>query len=226
VKQAPASPFFLLAARAWPTISYMDRLWKLRGGSAEFPHGNPALEWFAVWAAQEPGDDEPVPVRSVPAPAPPADRPDPFAYFVEAVAQVAAMFGGDDASTWASRLLTGAALVSAEELAPPPLILDALRAGAILDPTGATSSPSDPFARATTQWRRALRGEPSDLGSCAAEPLDDWAASLVAQLAPGRDLGSIRRELRRRGIAAFGLVAPRGGSRAPAYPVQEARTGI
>jgi hypothetical protein len=46
-----------------------------------------------------------------------------------------------------------------------------------------------------------------DLAACGELPLDEWAALLIASAmgAPGR-AAELRRELRARGVAAFGLV--------------------
>ena len=56
-------------------------------------------------------------------------------------------------------------------------------------------------------WRAIINGESEDFAACGAKPLDEWAAELVAGLlsAPARTQ-QLRRELRARGIAAFGLV--------------------
>jgi hypothetical protein len=55
-------------------------------------------------------------------------------------------------------------------------------------------------------WQGILRGESEDFGALG--PLDEWAADVVARVVgnPARADG-IRRELRRRGVAAFGVVA-------------------
>jgi hypothetical protein len=60
----------------------------------------------------------------------------------------------------------------------------------------------DPMARA---WRAMLRGESDDFPGTA--PLDEWAADTLARLmgAPSR-AAQLRRELRARGVAAFGIV--------------------
>ena len=55
-------------------------------------------------------------------------------------------------------------------------------------------------------WRAVLRGESEDYGPCGATPLDLWAANLVASSMENPALASsIRSELRRRGVAAFGF---------------------
>ena len=56
-------------------------------------------------------------------------------------------------------------------------------------------------------WRRVLSGQEADLSVCGPGTLDRWAAELVAALlgAPART-DELRRELRRRGVAAFGML--------------------
>ena len=62
----------------------------------------------------------------------------------------------------------------------------------------------DPVAMA---WRAILRGESDDYAACGAATLDEWAAETLARLmsAPSR-VSQLRRELRSRGVVAFGLV--------------------
>ncbi len=56
-------------------------------------------------------------------------------------------------------------------------------------------------------WRRILSGESEDFAACGAKPLDEWSAELVARLiAMPAKTDQLRRELRSRGVAAFGLV--------------------
>jgi hypothetical protein len=56
-------------------------------------------------------------------------------------------------------------------------------------------------------WQGILRGESEDFAACGVSMLDEWSALLVATLlgAPGR-ADTLKRELRRKGVAAFGLV--------------------
>jgi hypothetical protein len=64
---------------------------------------------------------------------------------------------------------------------------------------------SDPTAAA---WRAILLAESNDFAACGPQTLDEWAADLVAQaLAAPAKTEIVRRELRSRGVAAFGLVA-------------------
>ncbi len=56
-------------------------------------------------------------------------------------------------------------------------------------------------------WQGILRGESEDFGACGGGMHDEWAAGVLALAtgAPAR-AESFKRELRRRGVAAFGLV--------------------
>jgi hypothetical protein len=57
-----------------------------------------------------------------------------------------------------------------------------------------------------TAWRAILRGESEDFSKCAAT-LDEWAAKALASiLSAPQEADQLRRELRARGVAAFGLV--------------------
>jgi hypothetical protein len=57
-----------------------------------------------------------------------------------------------------------------------------------------------------TAWRAILRGESEDYSTCGGA-LDEWAAAALASMmsAPHK-IAQIRRELRARGVAAFGLI--------------------
>jgi hypothetical protein len=55
-------------------------------------------------------------------------------------------------------------------------------------------------------WRAVLRGEDNDLGVCGSLPLDEWAAQLTASaMGDVTRAPAVRRELRARGVAAFGV---------------------
>jgi hypothetical protein len=57
-------------------------------------------------------------------------------------------------------------------------------------------------------WRAVLAGTSSDLSTCGASTLDRWAAELLAVVlgAPAARVEDLRRDLRRRGVAAFGML--------------------
>jgi hypothetical protein len=57
-------------------------------------------------------------------------------------------------------------------------------------------------------WQALLRNESEDFEACGPSPLDEWSATVLARaLGEPSRVDSLRRELRRRGVAAFGLVA-------------------
>lgn len=63
------------------------------------------------------------------------------------------------------------------------------------------------FAQTATGWKSLLSAESEDFSSCA-ETLDDWATRVVAALLPNAaPAKEIRKELRRKGVAAFGMLA-------------------
>jgi hypothetical protein len=81
-----------------------------------------------------------------------------------------------------------------------------LSARGYLDKDGAMTSA---FSATLAAWLDVVRGKTTDLGACGAATLDTWAADLICALsgAPRSRSGDYRRELRRRGVAAFGLIA-------------------
>jgi hypothetical protein len=80
----------------------------------------------------------------------------------------------------------------------------AIASGATMDaPTIDALLASDAVA---TAWRAILRGESEDFSKCAGT-LDEWAANALASiLSAPQKAGQLRRELRARGVAAFGLI--------------------
>jgi prevent-host-death family protein len=205
-------PVNLAAARVLRLISYMQT------ACSEFPNDNPGLHQGAIWLGakiapascelppriehaalaplHEPHEDaideesEPIEIVDDLAFAdgdfgPSDDEPceteaavDPFARLAGVLTDVARTFGADAKA--AAQLDVVLGLEASDALVPAQ----------------------------TLAWRGILRGESEDFGACGTTTLDEWAADVVA-----RALGSvsrandIRRELRRRGVAAFGLVA-------------------
>jgi hypothetical protein len=87
-----------------------------------------------------------------------------------------------------------------------PLADDA--AGALAEARIVVASEVTPAFRAQSlAWRAILLGTSDDFGACGGAMLDEWAADLLARLlgAPARAT-ALRRDLRSRGVAAFGLV--------------------
>ncbi|WP_394842997.1 hypothetical protein LZC95_38795 [Pendulispora brunnea] len=63
------------------------------------------------------------------------------------------------------------------------------------------------FLRIAAEWRRVLAGEGGDFSKCGARTFDEWSADFLARVlgTPAR-FEWLKRELRRHGVAAFGLV--------------------
>jgi hypothetical protein len=74
---------------------------------------------------------------------------------------------------------------------------------------GDDATPEHAVLRAqATGWQALLRNESEDFEPCGPSPLDEWSATVLARaLGESSRVDSLRRELRRRGVAAFGLVA-------------------
>ena len=113
---------------------------------------------------------------------PPSD--DPFAMLTAVLEDVARAAGADEAM-----LATLACLLGRTRLgASAPDGHAALRAQALA-------------------WQGILRGESEDFTACGSGMLDEWCAALVAAvLGQNMRADGLKRELRRRGVAAFGLV--------------------
>ena len=101
--------------------------------------------------------------------------------------------------------LLGLRRLDAERI--PARVVDALVAGGILERGGRGMVRTQGFVDTALAWASVLRGENNDLSSCGALTLNQWCADLVARVlgAPGR-AEPVRRELRRSGVAAFGLL--------------------
>ena len=110
---------------------------------------------------------------------------DPFVTLARVLEQVARGAGAEEGALATLRVVIGQARVGADT--------------------------TDDVQRMRTQalaWQGILRGESEDFGACGASALDEWSAQMLATILgnPGKADG-LRRELRRRGVAAFGIVA-------------------
>ncbi len=133
---------------------------------------------------------------------------DEFARLTSALRDVARSLGADDEAIACLDALFGHTRLDgiATERAA-----EALLAGGVIAPTATGIARSSGFTAKVVAWQGILRGESEDFSLSdggALEPLDEWAADVLARvLGPPARADGIRRELRRRGIAAFGLVA-------------------
>ena len=127
----------------------------------------------------------------------------PFERFVGTVARVAMNRGATRAAAAVTSLL---ALGRLARDGFDPALLDTLARGRILS-SGGQATPE--FAAATAAWRAVLEGTGGDLSGCGNATLDAWAAELLAAVmnAPRSEVSELKRELRRGGVAAFGLLA-------------------
>jgi len=145
--------------------------------------------------------DPDAPLEAVTEPDAPSD---PFVTFVSVLARIALTRG----ATRAAAGLT--ALCENGRVAPGALDDGSLReliARRVVAPSGTHATAE--FRATLDAWRGVLDGSASDLSACGANTLDAWAAELLAAAlnAPNGAVPELRRELRRAGVAAFGLLA-------------------
>ncbi len=131
---------------------------------------------------------------------------DVFDTFVGVLEQVATASGADARAVECLHALLGQSRL--EGIAPDDSITEALVAGALVVRTDRGLVRAPAFTAMVLAWQGILRGESEDFGPCGAASLDEWSANLVARvLGLASKVEGIRRELRRRGVAAFGFVA-------------------
>jgi hypothetical protein len=131
--------------------------------------------------------------------------PDAFVTFAAVLSRVALELGASAGDAGLLEALLG--MKRMEGYSPGADCTEALVAGriAILAPRGLERTPQ--FTDEVLSWQRLLRGESEDFAACGTSTLDEWAANLVARATGDvTRTQAIRRELRRYGIAAFGLV--------------------
>jgi len=131
---------------------------------------------------------------------------DPFEAFAGILVDVASASGADVRAVGCLRALLGQSRLDAIVL--DESATEALVAGGLVVRTDRGIARTPAFTGLVVAWQGILRGECEDFGPCGAATLDEWSAGLVARVlgATSRTEG-IRRELRRRGVAAFGFVA-------------------
>ena len=205
--------------------------WVFRPGAAEFPHENALINRGALWIGTALcGAERVEPTEPVNAPpstgtsAPPSTVPDPTPaavhtaadaggeaahdarvdHFVRAIAEVALAHGPAETAAHVESLFKFGT--------PAPLELSdlaraALLDGNILEATEEGVHATAWFTRTSSAWQKMLRGEAENLAVCGESTLDGWTADLIACLVAKPAMASaIRRDLRRRGIAAFGML--------------------
>jgi hypothetical protein len=128
----------------------------------------------------------------------------PFDVFVGALVRVALERGAVRAAAVLPHLFEGAHAFH-EVLDPNTLATLQLRR--VLEPD--SMRPTREFTAATEAWRGLLNGTAHDLAGCGSSTLDVWGGMILGALlnAPRDRTDELRRELRKRGVAAFGLLA-------------------
>jgi hypothetical protein len=129
---------------------------------------------------------------------------DPFALFVAMLVEVAVEAGCEKAAAILPALLDQGSVVPG---VLPSSVTDMLLSTGMLVSTSAGLVGGETFRRTAAAWRAILRGDSEDFSACGTRMLDEWAADLLAGLvaAPAKS-EPLRRQLRTRGVAAFGLV--------------------
>jgi hypothetical protein len=131
---------------------------------------------------------------------------DPFTNLVAVLEGVARDAGAADGVGKILRGLLGMDRLDAAGL--PEASIEALMAGALLERTSTGPRRSEAFTQIVRAWQGILRGESDDFAMCGPATLDDWSADVLARVLGNAMLATqLRRELRQRGVAAFGLVA-------------------
>jgi hypothetical protein len=153
---------------------------------------------FVAEAAQE---AEAASAESAPWPAPERDA---FAELLGLLCRVAFETGATRAAAVLPGFLSGEVLAVG---ALGPSAADELCARGLADRSGAGIVWSASVRSTTETWRAVLNGQSDDLSTCE-DTLDSWCAELVAVISGTSGRASeLRRELRRHGVAAFGLLS-------------------
>jgi hypothetical protein len=136
---------------------------------------------------------------------PSAANADPFLALVDMMETVAHAAGANEADRTLLRALLGLTRMASIALDPDAQNrLDAQLA--VQGPNGLVRA--EMLTRQVQAWQGILRGESEDYAACGSATLDEWAADLISRaLGSVARAGSIRRDLRSRGVAAFGLIA-------------------
>jgi hypothetical protein len=124
-----------------------------------------------------------------------------FEAFVAALASILAERGATRAAANIGSLLGKARLARD---AFEPATKKALVARGYID--SKSGRPTPEFSVVAHAWRDVLDGTSSDLSACGSATLDVWGAELLAALLSA-SADELRRALRQRGVAAFGMLA-------------------
>lgn len=205
-----AAPLVMVATETLPPPMMMDS--EPPPASTSEPEAlEESIETVVAEAAEETSEPEaPAPITSASSdssetvhetetvlPPPPED---PFTVLVCRLADIAIGAGAPDVAAALPELLMDGRLsndVGADSAAA------LAEAGIVVD-----GSVTATFAGQAAAWREILRGTSDDFDATGGAMLDEWAAEVLACLLGARSRGpSLKKDLRSRGVAAFGLVA-------------------
>ncbi len=147
----------------------------------------------------QPAPDEP------PSEARVANENEPFERYVQALVEVGLAAGAPARVMEVLPGMLGAARLNTQGL--DGVAIDALvAAGMLVRAESGAVTRADGFVAVAQAWRATMIGEDADFAVCTTT-LDEWSAWIIATLAgmPQRQDG-LRRELRARGVAAFGML--------------------
>jgi hypothetical protein len=169
--------------------------------TSEFPNANFELHDGAIWITKELRGRAKLVVRPAPAPSaqpePVAATADDFPRLVEAMVSVLLEAG-------ATRAAAGIQLLLEHGEVDESTFGDVLVGGALVKQGSRIALTSGGLTTARA-WRSLLGGASDDLSSCEST-LDAWCAELLSNVS-GKPVDDLRKALRRRGVAAFGLLA-------------------
>lgn len=141
-----------------------------------------------------------------PAPLPGPEITNYFAIYLTTLAEVARAHGVHDDVVGAIPGILGADRLEVRSL-DEALVEGLVTRGLLTRGESGLVVRCDAVVRTAAAWRGALDGAEPDFSACGTAMLDEWSADLVARLAGTPQKTEIlRRELRGRGVAAFGLL--------------------
>jgi hypothetical protein len=143
-------------------------------------------------------------VVAAPVAAAPTLVSDPYSTFVAAVVQVALDAGATRVAASVPNLLGSETL---DKSVFSDDVWRSLVATRVVEERANEFVSTSDFSAISNAWRGVLRGESGDLGACGTSTLDVWGADLLKALGVGANGKlDVRRELRRKGVAAFGML--------------------
>jgi hypothetical protein len=183
-----------------------------RTHSSEFPNANFDLHDGAIWITSglvgrpkptvRPRPPVAAPKRQAPSPSlvvvePTREVTDDFPRLLEAMVSVLLEAG-------ATRAAAGVRALLEEGEVDESTFGDVAEGGSLVK-NGSRIALTSGGLTTVRAWRSLLGGESDDLSSCEST-LDAWCADLLSGLS-GKSADDLRKALRRRGVAAFGLLA-------------------